>query len=645
MTRFWRYAPAGITLFAFAVRLWRLGQVPPGWSDDELSDILVISQKVLGGDYSVYYADATGLEALYHILAAGMLQWFGYNAIGIRLLSVFAGTLTVPLTWVMGRLLFGRRVGLLAAALLAVSFWSLIYSRLNLRHISLLVAMLPAFIFFWKGLTSGKVTRPERFIWAGLALGLAFYTYFAGRGLPLILLAFLVGGFILARPLVRPRLPAALLTFLLAAVLAIPLWLTLRQLPGADARVTEVAGPLIAAQQGNFQPLLDHVWLTLSMFHATGDPEFLYNVPGRPLFSPLVAPIFWLGVGLVGWQCGRLAVGRQTNLAYLFLGLWWLAGLTPAFLSVPAASLSHTLIAQPATYLLLAIAVFGLVDRLKRWPWLGWFLPLFIFGLVAGRDLPAYFQEWPGRGNTRYLYHANSQLVADYLAVHPQVEHIALTGLLAGPWEREALRIDLAQVGLSQLRPRWYDPGRAIFLRLAGEPAFLFTGYPKVAMVYQERAELLAGQLVGDYQLAQARPPDFGPFEPRCFVNGLCLVWVGYGAELELAWEATRPVDLPPIPIVSKPPPPGVYDGPRLAVFAQLLDGDGNVLTGNDGLWVDPTTLQGGDLFLQQHWIPVPAGATPQTLLIGLYDPLTGQRILTDSGRDALTVDWSSLTR
>lgn len=648
---FWRFAPAGLTLLAFALRIWQLGQRPPGWSDDELSNILVISQKVLQGDYSVYYADATGLEALYHVLAAGMLQLFGYNAIGIRLLSAILGTLTVPLTWTLGNLLFGRRVGLLAAALLAVSFWSLVYSRLNLRHISVLVAMLPAFIFFWQGLQLGRgKSRPGPFGWAGVALGLAFYTYFAGRGLPLILLAFLGGGLLLARPVIRPAFPAVLATFAIALLLAGPLVLTLRQLPGADARVAEVAVPLTEARKGNFGPLWENVITTLGMFQATGDPEFLYNVPGRAIFSPLVAALFWLGVGVVGWQ-GVQLLRRRPNpagqLPYLFVGLWWLAGLAPAFLSVPAASLSHTLLAQPAVYLLLGVGVTGLADFLSRWPWLRLGLPVLVFGLVAGRDVPAYFQEWPGRGNTRYLYHANSPLVTDYLADHPELGDVALTGLLAGPWDREALRIDLAQAGLSDVRPRWYDPGRAIFWRLGGRPALLFTGYPRVEMVYQEQYTLL-GQQVGDYQLARALPADLPPFEPVCFVNGLCLVGAGYepgAGKLELAWEVSRPVTLPPLPIVSKPPPPGVYDGPRLWVFAQLVDGAGNFLVGNDGLWVDPLTLQTGDLFWQQHWLRPPAGSLPQTALVGLYDPLTGQRIGDDSGRDVISFSLEQLQR
>ena len=134
-----------ITFVAFVLRLWQLGHLPPGWRDDELINSLVISQHVLDGDLAVYYADASGHEALYHALNAIMLGMFGANWVGIRLLSAFLGTLTVPLAYQVGRKLFGRRVGLTASAGLTVSFWGLMYSRFGLRHVLLPVLTLAAF--------------------------------------------------------------------------------------------------------------------------------------------------------------------------------------------------------------------------------------------------------------------------------------------------------------------------------------------------------------------------------------------------------------------------------------------------------------------------------------------------------------------
>ena len=148
-----------VTLLAFGLRVVALANVPPGWRDDELIETLVISRNILGGDLRFYYPDASGHEALYHALNALFLAWFGPGALGIRLLSAFLGTLAVPLTYALARRLFSPAVGLTAAALLAVSFWGLMYSRVGIRHVTTPVLALAAFWFFWQAMQ--RITNYE----------------------------------------------------------------------------------------------------------------------------------------------------------------------------------------------------------------------------------------------------------------------------------------------------------------------------------------------------------------------------------------------------------------------------------------------------------------------------------------------------
>ncbi len=320
-----------ITFMAFVLRLWQLGHFPPGWRDDELINSLVISQKVLDGDLAVYYADASGHEALYHALNAAMLGLFGANWVGIRLLSAFLGTLAVPLTYLLGRKLFGRSVGLVAAAGLAFSFWGLMYGRFGLRHITMPVLVTAAFYFFWRGfekrdrtlrLRSGQGLEIRDFrrsisnypitnyLITGVFISLGFYTYFAGRGVPLILLAFMGVVWLLARPRFYKNWRGWVVMLVGTAVLAIPLIFTLQAQPEAEGRVGELAVPLVEARAGNFEPLQEYVVTTLGMFHATGDDEWLYNIPNRPLFGTVGAIFFWGGVLLALWDGLRLLIGR-----------------------------------------------------------------------------------------------------------------------------------------------------------------------------------------------------------------------------------------------------------------------------------------------------------------------------------------------
>jgi len=665
-----------ITLTGFGLRIWRLDSVPPGWRDDELINSLVISQKVLDGQWAVYYSDASGHEALYHILNAGMLALFGPGVAGIRLLSAILGTLTIPLSYLIANRFFGWKVGLVASAGLSVSFWSLMYSRIGIRHISLLVFLLPALYFFIKGLdidnagsVKGSVRERRGTVYLALVgcfVGIGFYTYFASRGIPAILLGVLVYVLLVNRSLLRRRWKALLLMIAVSLILVIPLLVTLARQPDSEARVQELAVPLQAARAGDLGPLGEHIARTFAMYHSDGDEEWLYNIPNRPLFSPVVAVVFWMGIALAilfaihpllrhlnlrasGKLSGWLAITPGLEVAGALLLTWWLLGLAPAFISVPPASLGHTIIAQPVSYIVLALPVFSIDhfihrramrkvshDVLRLLPAiLGCILVL----AVAWRDIPAYFQSWPERGMTRFLYRADLLDLANYLNQHPEFSDFGVTSLLAGPWDREAFRISLDDQ--STHSARWFNADRVVLLRTSGAPAKSFTGYPVITELEELYYSPVQGVTVGGYQLSVLSADIDIQDQEACFQNNFCLLDSNYDTTtkaLDLIFEVQGTPVLPEKALISNPPPPGVYAGSRLDVFSQLLDEDGQVITGDDGMWIDVYSLGNYDRFLQQHRFDIPAGTNPVSVIYGLYDPFTGKRIPTDDGRDYLQI-------
>ena len=91
--------------------------------------------------------------------------------------------------WLGRMLLANRRVALLAAALLAVSFWHILFSRLGFRAIGqpLLQALTVGALFAGLRKSTWRPSLPW-LILAGAALGLTAYTYLAARFFPIALL-------------------------------------------------------------------------------------------------------------------------------------------------------------------------------------------------------------------------------------------------------------------------------------------------------------------------------------------------------------------------------------------------------------------------------------------------------------------------
>ncbi len=634
-----------LALLALALRLWALDEVPPGWRDDELSNALVLSQHVRDGDLRLFYPDASGHEFLYHAVAAGFLTLFGTNLWGIRLLSVLLGVGGVLLTYLLARQLFGRAVGWVAALGVSTSFWGLMYSRIGMRHISAVLMALAAFYFLWRALN-------ERSRWlyvlSGLALGVGFYTYFASRLAPAIVLGLALYLALVDRPRWHRHWRGLALTLMLAGALFVPLWWATQNTPGAEARVDEVAKPLHAARQGDWSELARHTRATLGMFHADGDDEWLYNIPHRPVFGPLGAALFLVGLLLALARAMPRRLRGNADPRYAFGLIWLLAALAPGALSTPPASLGHTILALPVAYLFPALALAQGYRWLRRRPSPPFFpfvllgaLLLAYLGAESYRGLFDYFRVWPRDGYVRFLHHADHRDIARYVSQHDPggPPNLAVGGILVEPWQQEALEVDLT--GVWQVR--WFDPNRAL-PNPAGGGWLALTDYPPVdsnlAPLYPP-VRLQTESFALYPAPAIALPPAVTRFQ-----NGLALhAFSPYrlqGAELVFSttWSVERPLDLPPNPLVSKPPPPDVAVGPRLAIFVHLLDSQGHYVTGQDGLGLDPYTLQPGDRFVHIHRLSYPpAGAglsKDYTVHLGLYDPLDGQRWLTQTGQDHL---------
>ncbi len=294
--------------------------------------------------------------------------------------------------------MFNARVGLLAAAIATGAFWSLMYSRLGLRIIAVTPFVALALIFLWRGFSR---SRRRDFIVSGMLFGLSAYTYAATRMIPVALIGFIVYLVIFNRAFLRKHGVNFALTILTAALIVLPMAYHIATVPVAERRLGEVEGPLDALQRGDVQPLIHSTIITAGMFIASGDPEWLYNIPNRPVFDLLTGAIFFGAV--------ILSLRRFRQPAYAFVLIWLLAGLLPAMLTWPAASNSHSFLAQTPAFLLVAL---GLDAIATRWPKYGGVFiatALIVFFTVSVFD---YFNRWATDDTVRREQHAGVVTIA-----------------------------------------------------------------------------------------------------------------------------------------------------------------------------------------------------------------------------------------
>ncbi len=591
-----------VLLLAAALRLILITEAPPGWRDDELLDVMMNSG--IGPDnHPIYFAEQEGHEPLQHYIVAALYRLMGTNLVSHRWLQAMSGLLSVALAVPLGRRLFGREVGLGGAALLAVGFWPLMYARFGLRH-ALLVPLTMACLYAlllgqerWKG---------RRAVWysaAGVALGAALLTYYAARVLPAIVLAYALYQWIVCRR--RVDWAGLALMLAVAGVLAGPMFAAIARLPAGEERIQVVGAPLLELLGGKPGLAIETTLTTLGMFTFTGDPEWLYNLPGRPVFDWLTGACLYLGVAAVIWRWRR----AESGLALL----WLFGGLGPAFISIPAASLGHTIVAQPVAYLL---AAHGAAELLGKKRGARFVVPAGLALLVALNaffTVRDYFGDWNQNRWVRLFYHADVHDAARWLDGATEVTDCAVTSLIT-QHENDALALNL-DLG-REVRTRWFDPAGALLVP-AGDPVVVFTA--AVAPVPWVDALLADSQLVHDarrdegsvgfaaFRLARPAVNDSQrvPFEGGLTLLAWELSPAGDGVDLQTWWR----VEQAGLPFVKQ--------------FAHIMV-DGERVAGNDRFDAYAPALQPGDLVIQQVHLTTPAGEF--TIAFGVYEPDSGVR-------------------
>lgn len=653
-----------ITALAALLRFPAIGRVPPGLYQDEAWNGLD-ALRVLAGERPLYFAANNGREPLFIYLVALAVGALGRSPGAIRIVAAVLGTLTIPATYALGRVWFNRRVGLLAAAILAVTFWHVHLSRVGFRAIALPLVAGAALAAAWHGLrvethrsaqgdtndvilSAAKHPRSEASGWlvlGGVLYGLTFYTYLAARFTPLALGLFglylirsrSASGNFRLRPLVWFLAPA----LIVAAPLAI---YALLYPEVVFARAGEVLITNPAINKGDLWGTLGRQTLAvLGMFTFRGDSIQRHNLAGRPVFDPLLALAFTAGVA---WCLIRFRREPAAALALLWTGVMLLP----------------TLLAEDAPHFLRAVgvlpvvAIFPALGLDAAWTWAGrtgrgWLgAALAILALATGLALTVrdYFGRYASDPVTGYYFQSAA---ADLAAEVNRATGAGWDGIGLGAPERApgpGQQAVLAQrfwdsfASVRYLVPR--SAGRGVVV--AGSPTQVPSDVPLHLFLwpYEPVRDYLAALPNGVRIGARLGPLARGDLEPKPyalyvvydvsatgplsapaarFEQGITLLAAqveitqlasGQAAlQVQLDWSAAQPV------------------AEDYTAFVHVENG-GQVVAQHDGPPGDralPTSWwRPGDVIRDVHLVPLATPLGPgDRILVGLYHPVTLQRL------------------
>ena len=399
-------ALAATLVLAAVIRLYRLAEIPNGFSPDEASygyngySLLLTGKDRFGNAFPIF-ADNFGdlISTSYMWLMVPSIWFFGLDEFAVRLPAALVGIITVFVLYKLGEAVANRWVGLLAALLLAISPWHVQVSRYAERSPLLPLCFCLGLLFFWRWREQGG----RKLLWSALCFGLCFYTYASAR----VFVPLFIGGTVLLyhRELRRAGREALVALGIVVALL----------LPAALHWLSP-AGMARASYLLEFAPF---DWLAnyLSYFSPgylffNGDPQTrhsLLDMGQLHIFELVTLPL------------GLFFLLRRQRKEYALLALWLVLYPIPAALTDPAHAI-RSIIGAPLFALGSACGLYQAVHFVHGRN--RWLLAVACAGAVVWSAVAygqRYFVDYPNYAAVRWNYGIREAMRYAEAGSHEQV--------------------------------------------------------------------------------------------------------------------------------------------------------------------------------------------------------------------------------
>jgi 4-amino-4-deoxy-L-arabinose transferase-like glycosyltransferase len=349
-------AVVALLALAVALRFPNLETIPPEVHGDEAACALEGRSIVRGEVPNLFSVGWYHIPYLSFAISAASMRVFGDDLWGFRMASVIQGTLSVWLLYILGKRLFSRRVGFLAAALLAVSHWHIHFSRSGINYMQALFATLLVLVFVVRGI---QERRALDWLLAGFAVGLCVNVYYAARLTPVLAALYLLHRIVFERNFLRTHWDGMTAMALGAVLFFAPMSVVFAQSP--QIFMTRTEGVFLFTESNlhhayyTYQVdsirdvLIEQVTRTVEAFNWRGETSLQHNHKG-PLIDFWSAGLFVVGVAAFSL--------RWVRARFFLLGTWfWLTLLLGSVLTVDSLFSPRVIILVPAMVLFPALVV------------------------------------------------------------------------------------------------------------------------------------------------------------------------------------------------------------------------------------------------------------------------------------------------
>ncbi len=351
-----------LTAIAAFLRIYRLADYPSGFHGDEAWSGLEAQRILQEGWIGIHSGSALGQAAGTFYVTALLLLFLDASIFTVRLSMAIFGIATIPVTYLLFRIGFGRLAASFATAALAVSHWHLHMSRVTFPVVALPFACTVAAAALIIAMRSRS-----RLAWpvAGGLLGLAPYTYFAYPSFFIATLAVLAVYLFLQRDQLKPTLLSLALFSIGLFVVLIPVISTTVSSPTVQTgrmgqvwvfRSHEFPQDEALSEQASF--LAQRTWDSLTLFMRNPRVDGTDGSGGKGAVDMGIAILAYVGLAVSVW--------KWRSPPYLLALLAVLGALSVLIVTDPSTgTLRRSITAIPWVFGLAGVGVVSIVNVIR----------------------------------------------------------------------------------------------------------------------------------------------------------------------------------------------------------------------------------------------------------------------------------------